>query len=117
MLAQEAPRYDIKQDPLGDLWTQLFVFGRSLTFFNFAVNSKLVTLIILFSIEPLIPYNVTVVAVNLAGPGEKETTHFFTRQGGVFLTNHVYGKLLVNFYFHFCGQLQVLHQAMWKRFA
>ena len=35
------------------------------------------------------------VAVNLAGPGEQETANFFTRQGGVFLTNHVYGKLLV----------------------
>ena len=54
-----------------------------------------------FSSEPLIPYNVTVVAVNLAGPGEQETTNFFTRQGGVFLTNCVYGKLLINFCVHF----------------
>ena len=43
MLAQEVPQYNVKQDPLSDLWTQLFVFGRSLTFFSFAVNSKVVT--------------------------------------------------------------------------
>jgi len=39
--------------------------------------------------EPLVPYRVTVVAVNLAGPGEQETMIFFTREGGVFLTTHV----------------------------
>ena len=66
-------------------------------FFRFAVHSKL----LYFSTEPLIPYNVTVVAVNLAGPGEQKTTNFFTRQGGVFLTNCVYGKLLINFCVHF----------------
>ena len=66
-------------------------------FFRFAVHSKL----LYFSTEPLIPYNVTVVAVNLAGPGEQETTNFFTREGGVFLTNCVYGKLLIHFCVHF----------------
>ena len=40
-------------------------------------------------------------AVNLAGPGEQETTDFFTREGGVLLTNRVYGKLLINFCVHF----------------
>ena len=41
------------------------------------------------------------VAVNLAGPGEQETMNFFTKEGGVFLTNRVYGKLLINFCVHF----------------
>ena len=56
-----------------------------------------------FFIDPLVPYRVTVVAVNLAGPGEQETMNFFTREGGVFLiiqvnvSNYiccVYGRLL-----------------------
>ena len=34
--------------------------------------------------EPLVPYHVTVMAVNLAGPGEQEVKDFFTREGGVF---------------------------------
>ena len=48
-------------------------------------------------------------AVNLAGPGEQETTNFFTRQGGVFLTNRVYGKLLINFCAHFVDSQSSTH--------
>ena len=40
--------------------------------------------------EPLFPYRVTVVAVNLAGPGEQETKDFFTSEGGVCLIMQVY---------------------------
>ena len=36
--------------------------------------------------DPLVPYHVTVVAVNLAGPGEQEMKDFFTREGGMFPT-------------------------------
>ena len=36
--------------------------------------------------EPLVPYRVTVVAVNLAGPGEQDVKDFFTREGGMFPT-------------------------------
>ena len=36
----------------------------------------------IFLTEPLVPYNVMIVAVNLAGPGEQETMNFFTREGG-----------------------------------
>ena len=39
--------------------------------------------------EPLVPYRVTVVAVNLAGPGEQEMKDFFTREGGVFVATQV----------------------------
>ena len=42
MLAQKVPQYDIKQDPLGYLWTQI----RQM-FLSFAVNFKL-PLVILF---------------------------------------------------------------------
>ena len=48
--------------------------------------------------EPLVPYHVTVVAVNLAGPGEQETMNFFTREGGV------YDKVLTITFVHFCRQ-------------
>ena len=71
-----------------------------------------------FSTEPLVPYHVAVVAVNLAGPGRKETKDFFTREGGMCFNcaSCVYGilpstLLLRKLIFH---QLQVLHQAMWK---
>ena len=47
-----------------------------------------------FLTEPLVPYRVTVVAVNLGGTGEQETRNFFTREGGVFLTQ-VYGILSI----------------------
>ena len=43
----------------------------------------------IFLTEPLIPYRVTVVAVNLAGPGEQEMKNFFTREGGVCLIMQV----------------------------
>ena len=39
--------------------------------------------------EPLVPYRVTVAAVNLAGPGEQEMKDFFTREGGVCLIMQV----------------------------
>ena len=42
-----------------------------------------------FLTEPLVPYLVTVVAVNLAGPGNKETMDFFTSEGGVCLIMQV----------------------------
>ena len=45
--------------------------------------------VFIFFTEPLVPYRVTVVAVNLAGPGEQETMNFFTREGGK-------KKLLIN---------------------
>ena len=48
--------------------------------------------------EPLVPYHVTVVAVNLAGPGEQETMNFFTREGG---TCCMYDKLLIITSVHF----------------
>ena len=49
--------------------------------------------------EPLVPYHVTVVAVNLAGPGEQETMNFFTREGGM------YNKVLIIACVHFvCNQ-------------
>ena len=41
--------------------------------------------VFIFLTDPLVPYHVTVVAVNLAGPGEQETLNFFTREGGVCL--------------------------------
>ena len=46
-----------------------------------------VPLIIFTPSDPLVPYRVTVVAVNLAGPGEQETMNFFTREGGVYVIN------------------------------
>ena len=48
-----------------------------------------------FLTDPLVPYRVTVVAVNLAGPGEQETLNFFTREEGVFLITQVYGILSI----------------------
>ena len=39
-----------------------------------------------FFADPLVPYRVTVVAVNLAGPGEQEMKDFFTREGGIIPT-------------------------------
>ena len=51
---------------------------------------------LLFSTEPLVPYHVAVVAVNLAGPGRKETKDFFTREGGTCMclncASCVYGR-------------------------
>ena len=85
------------------MWTQITRLWQKLHFFfRFAVHSKL----LYFSTEPLIPYNVTVVAVNLAGPGEQETANFFTRQGGVFLTNCVYG---LNSLFLFLWTVSLVH--------
>ena len=46
--------------------------------------------VFIFLTEPLVPYRVTVVAVNLAGPGEQEMKDFFTREGGVCLVVYVY---------------------------
>ena len=45
--------------------------------------------VFIFLTEPLVPYRVTVVAVNLAGPGEQEMKDFFTREGGVCLIMQV----------------------------
>ena len=45
--------------------------------------------VFIFLTGPLIPYRVTVVAVNLAGPGEQEMKDFFTREGGVCLIMQV----------------------------
>ena len=45
--------------------------------------------VFIFLTDPLVPYHVTVVAVNLAGPGEQETLNFFTREGGVCLIMQV----------------------------
>ena len=45
--------------------------------------------VFIFLTEPLIPYRVTVVAVNLAGPGEQQMKDFFTREGGVCLIMQV----------------------------
>ena len=57
-------------------------------FFSFAVNSK-PPLVIYLLTEPLVPYLVTVVAVNLAGPGEQETRNFFTREEGICMINYL----------------------------
>ena len=45
--------------------------------------------VLIFLTEPLVPYRVTVVAVNLAGPGEQEMKDFFTSEGGVCLVMQV----------------------------
>ena len=45
--------------------------------------------VFIFLTEPLVPYHVTVVAVNLAGPGEQEMEDFFTREGGMCLIMQV----------------------------
>ena len=45
--------------------------------------------VFIFLTEPLVPYRVTVAAVNLAGPGEQEMKNFFTREGGVCLIMQV----------------------------
>ena len=52
--------------------------------------------VFIFFTDPLVPYRVTVVAVNLAGPGEQEMKDFFTREGGVCLIIQVV-YILVHF--------------------
>ena len=56
---------------------------------NFLIRSFFI-----FLAEPLVPYRVMVVAVNLAGPGEQEMKDFFTREGGVSLIMQVVYILL-----------------------
>ena len=54
--------------------------------------------VFIFFTEPLVPYHVTVVAVNLAGPGEQETMNFFTSEGGVCINYASCVLLLLNMY-------------------
>ena len=60
--------------------------------------------------EPLVPYHVTVVAVNLAGPGEQEIKDFFTRERGMFPTTQgvcMLFVILLPFYLRYLHTIQL----------